>query len=224
MKLQEALGVQPGLCSVIGSGGKTTLLRELARELSAEGAKVVLATSTRILPFADVPTVGGTDEEEVRRALAEGGVACVGEGAEKGKLAAPAIGFERLASLADHVLVEADGSRRLPLKAHAAWEPVVPPKTARTVLVVGASGFGRPIGEAVHRPGLFCRITGCAEGDVATPGAVARVIAAESLADAVVVNQCETVGAFAAARELAERLSPLPVLAGSIRGHDLERL
>lgn len=224
MKLQEALGVQPGVCAVIGSGGKTTLLRELARELSAGGGKVVLATSTRILPFADVPTVGGADEEQVRRALAKSGVVCVGEPAEKGKLAAPAMAFERLARLADYVLVEADGSRRLPLKAHAAWEPVVPPEAASTVLIVGASGFGRPVGEVVHRADLFCRIAGCAEDDAATPGAVAQAIAAESLADVVAVNQCEAGGAFAAARELAARLSPLPVLAGSIRDHDLARL
>lgn len=224
MNLQVALGVAPGVTAVIGSGGKTTLLRELARELAAAGSTVVLATSTRILPFADVPTVCGATEDELRRALAKSGVVCVGEPAEKAKLAAPAMAFERLARLADYVLVEADGSRRLPLKAHAAWEPVVPPETVRTVLIVGASGFGRPVGEVVHRAELFCRIAGCAESDAATPEAIARAIAAESLADVVVVNQCETDEAFAPARELAARLSPLPVLAGSIRDHELARL
>lgn len=223
MNLQDTLRVPSGIVAVVGSGGKTTLLRELARELAAAGRTVVLATSTRILPFEDVPTLTAADEESIRGALAKHGVACVGEPAEKGKLAAPEIPFAQLASLADHVLVEADGSRRLPLKAHEAWEPVIPEGTARTILVVGASGFGRPVAEAVHRPERFCELAGCRQDDAATPAAAARVIAAEGLADQVVVNQCESPEGRAAARELARRLG-VPTFAGSIRDHVLERL
>ncbi len=224
MNLQAALEVGPGITAVIGSGGKTTLLRELARELRAGGSTVVLATSTRILPFSDIPTIGGADEACVAQALAAHGVVCLGEPAEKGKLAAPETGFARLAELADYVLVEADGSRRLPLKAHEAWEPVIPAEAARAILVVGASGFGRPIREVAHRPELFCDISACAADDLATPEAIARVIAHEALADLVVVNQCETPEALAGARELAARLSPLSTFAGSIREHGLARL
>ena len=223
MNLQVALGVVPGVTAVIGSGGKTTLLRELARELAAAGPTVALATSTRILPFADVPTVCGADEDELRRALAKSGVVCVGEPAEKGKLAAPSLELARLAEAADHVLVEADGSKRLPLKAHAAWEPAVPRESVRTILVVGAGGFCRPGSEAVHRPEIFCRLAGCTPDDAATPELVALVIAAESLADQVVVNQAEEPAALAAARQLAALLD-VPVFAGSIRNHDLKAL
>ncbi|WP_322155290.1 selenium cofactor biosynthesis protein YqeC [Paratractidigestivibacter sp.] len=222
MKLQEALRVQRGVTAVVGSGGKTTLLRELSRELIGDGSAVVLATSTRILPFDDVATVSGTDEEAVAASLAKHGVACVGEPAEKGKLAAPAMGFGRLAALADYVLVEADGSKRLPLKAHAAWEPVVPQEAKRAILVVGASGFGGRVASAVHRPELFCELAGCAQADAATPELIARIIAAEALADTVVVNQAETPGALAAASRLAARLTE-PVFAGSLRGHELQR-
>lgn len=223
MKLQEALRVPRAIVSVAGSGGKTTLLRELARELAGGGARVALATTTRILPFGDVRTLTGEDAGEVERALAEERVACVASLAEKGKLAEPGIELGRLAGIADHVLVEADGSKRLPLKAHAAWEPVIPRGSARTVLVVGAEGFGRPVSEAAHRPEIFCRVAGCAPGDAATPELVARVIAAESLADQVVVNQAETPERLGAARELAALLD-VPVFAGSIRGHDLAAL
>ena len=224
MKLLEALQIPPGVVSVVGSGGKTTLLRELADEFANAGESVVLATTTRILPFEAIPTLTAGGAGEVARALAERRVVCAALPAEAGKLAAPSVGFDCLAGIADHVLIEADGSRRLPLKAHAVWEPVVPPETARTVLVVGASGFGRPVEQSVHRPEVFCRVAGCAAEDEATPELVALVIAAESLADVAVVNQCESPDALAAARELAECLSPLPVLAGSIREHDLVRL
>ncbi|MFR3878481.1 MAG: hypothetical protein ACLTYW_10430 [Collinsella sp.] len=46
---------------------------------------------------------------------------------ETGKLSAPAEPLNELAQRFDYVLAEADGSKRLPLKAHAAWEPVIPP-------------------------------------------------------------------------------------------------
>ena len=56
MELWELLGIRPGLTAVIGSGGKTSLLRVLARELSRRGT-VLLATTTHIMrpdwcPFA----------------------------------------------------------------------------------------------------------------------------------------------------------------------------
>lgn len=202
MGLAELLGAGRGVTSVIGSGGKTSLLAALARELSGT---VVLTTTTHILPFAGVPLVTSANADDVRAALAGSRVVCVGSQAEKnGKLVAPELGIEQLASLADYVLVEADGAHRLPLKAHAPWEPVIPACSGRTILVLGASGLGRPVREAVHRPERFCELTGCAPDDVATPELVARAANAEALADAALVNQADV--AAGAARELADLL------------------
>lgn len=228
MNLHEALGIRPGVTSVIGSGGKSTLLARLAEELRAKGATVALATTTHFMPFEGVATVTGHDVDEVRAALAAGGVACVAVPAEgpagaAGKLGPGALAPAELARLADYVLVEADGSRRLPLKAHAAWEPVVPEGSTQSVLVVGASGFGRPVRETVHRPERFCELVGCSPEDEATPEAVAAVIRAEGVAGRVVVNQCEGEGALAYARRL-EALLDVPVAAGSLREGRLERL
>ena len=152
MLLYEKLSIPRGVTAVIGSGGKTTLLRTLSRELPGT---VLLATTTHILPFEGVPLVTDGGEAAVRRALAESRVVCVGTPAAEGKLTAPALPFSVLTRLADYVLVEADGSRRLPLKAHAPHEPVIPPEAKRVLCVVGARGFGRPIREAVHRPEMF---------------------------------------------------------------------
>jgi probable selenium-dependent hydroxylase accessory protein YqeC len=58
-------------------------------------------------------------------------------------------------AVSDYVLVEADGSKGLPLKAHGSHEPVVPEDTDHLIWVVGASGFGRPAGEVLHRPEHF---------------------------------------------------------------------
>ena len=212
MKLAEALGVGPGVTSVIGSGGKTSLLAALARELPGT---VALTTTTHILPFEGVPLVTSTDVGAVAEALAASRVVCVGSRAEKnGKLVTPELGIDALASLADHVLVEADGARRLPLKAHAAWEPVIPACSGRTILVLGASGMGRPVRDVVHRPEIFCELAGCAPEDAATPKLVARAARAEALADVALVNQADV--APDAARELAVLLD-MPAFVGSVR-------
>lgn len=219
MALAETLGVRPGVTSVIGSGGKTSLLSALARELPGT---VVLTTTTHILPFADVPLVTSADADDVRAALAESRVVCVGSQAEKnGKLVTPELGIDALASLADHVLVEADGARRLPLKAHAPWEPVIPACSDRTILVLGASGLGRPVREKVHRPELFCELAGCAPDDPATPELVARAANAEALADVALVNQADV--APDAARELAVLLD-IPAFVGSVQADTIYAL
>ena len=116
---------------------------------------------------------------------------------ETGKLSAPAEPLNELAQHFDYVLTEADGSKRLPLKAHAAWEPVIPSGTANIVWIVGASGLGKPINEAVHRPEFFCERCGCELTDIATPERVAQVLNAEKQAlglctARVTLNQVDT--------------------------------
>ncbi len=65
----------------------------------------------------------------------------------------------------DLVLVEADGSRQLPIKAPGPHEPVIPAGTDLVVGVLGLDGLGRPMdGQTVHRPERFAAITGCAAG------------------------------------------------------------
>ena len=223
MGLAEALGVGPGVTSVIGSGGKTSLLAALARELPGT---VVLTTTTHILPFEGVPLVTSADADDVRAALARSRVVCVGSRVQKdgsraeknGKLTTPSLGIEQLTALADHVLVEADGAHRLPLKAHAPWEPVVPACSARTVLVLGASGLGRPVRDVVHRPDVFCELADCAPEDSATPELVARAANAEALADVALVNQADACPETA--RELSVLLA-VPTFAGSLRAGTL---
>lgn len=195
------------IVAVVGSGGKTSLLAALSLELAGT---VVLTTTTHLWPFADIPLVSGAPDE-VRHALGSSRVVCVGTQTASGKLAPGASSVAQLAALADHVAVEADGSRQLPLKAHAEWEPVVPAEADACVLVVGASGLEQPIATSVHRPELFCQRAGCAPEDIATPQRVAHVIAAEVAAgllafDRLLVNQVATDGDRAAACALVSAL------------------
>ena len=115
----------------------------------------------------------------------------------------------------DYILVEADGAARRPLKAHAPHEPVIPTEANQTICVVGASGFGRPIAAAAHRPERYALLAGMSEAAEATPEAEARVLRSEDLHTKVYVNQVETLWNLADARVLA-RLMDCPVLAGSL--------
>lgn len=185
MQLYERLGVPCGVTAVIGSGGKTTLLRTLSRELPGT---VILTTTTHILPFEGVPLLTAPPEDEVRAALTRSRVLCLGTPAAEGKLTAPSLPFSLLEQLADYVLVEADGSRRLPLKAHAPHEPVIPKEAGRVLCVVGARGFDRPIREAVHRPEQFCNLTGARLDEPVSPALAARALAAEGFTQTIVLT------------------------------------
>nr|WP_325212551.1 selenium cofactor biosynthesis protein YqeC [uncultured Oscillibacter sp.] len=216
MGLAELLDIRPGVTAVIGGGGKTTLLRTLGEELAEGGARVLLCATTKIFPFEDLPNLINPSEKALAEALAARRPVCAGALVPgTGKLTAPAIPMARLAELADYVLAEADGSAGRPLKAHAPHEPVIPPEANQAVCVVGASGFGRPIAEAAHRPALYARLSGVPEDAPAAPEAEAAVLLAEGLHTRVFVNQAETAEAREQASALAALLS-CPAAAGSL--------
>ena len=223
MNCYEVLGVLPGVTSVVGSGGKTTLLSKLSQEVRG---MVVLTTSTHILPFPNMPLLENPTLSEVKDALTTHRVICVGAfSGEKRKLGPSALCAQELASVADYVFVEADGSKRLPLKAHASHEPVIPEGTQRTVQVIGLSGFGLPIHQAVHRSEIFCNWASCLPDDFATPTRIATVIAAEHASGAVkanviLVNQTDNEKDLTLARDFTQELclqgDNTPVIAGSL--------
>ena len=218
MKIAALLQIGRGVTAIIGGGGKTTLMEVLAGELSQKGS-VILMTTTHIRRPAQLETLTDADEALVSAALSRSRIVCVGEAAEEGKLRAPRLSIETLARLADFVLVEADGSRQLPLKAHAAHEPVVPPCSRQVICVVGMSGLHRPVREAVHRPELFCPLAGCNPEDEVTAELVARGLLREGLADTVFLNQAESDSVLQDAAVIASRLKleGLRVVCGSQR-------
>ena len=187
MGLSDLLAVRRGITALIGSGGKTTAMYLLAEELSHRGT-VICTTSTHILPPAHMPVLTAADEAAER--LSRQGVVCMGSPGPEGKLIAPPVSAADMADLADYVLVEADGSRQLPCKAHLPHEPVVPPDTDQRILLE--------------------------PDDLITPQALAAIICQENLADKVLINQAEAPQALALARELAALL-PVPAFAGSLR-------
>ena len=207
MNFAEAFQIQKGITAIVGSGGKTSLLCRLASELTG---RVLICTTTHIFPPEQFPFA--------EKAEAWEGVLCIGTPAAGGKITAPTQSFAELETLADYILVEADGSKRLPLKAHNPHEPVIPPNCQKIITVVGASGLNRPIAETVHRPESFMALTG---SDVATPESVALALKREHLDDQIFIHQADTHRAEALA--LAAHL-PKPLWIGSVRKGEIECL
>ena len=207
MLFSERLAVQRGVTAIIGAGGKTTLLLRLAEELSRCGT-VIVTTTTHIFPPQNMPFSETAAQPKP--------VLCVGTPCEHGKLTAPREPIGVLARYADYVLVEADGAKRLPIKAHAAYEPVIPAEAEQVICVVGASGLNGGVMEKVHRPEVIAALTG--EAACATPEAVARLLQRERLHTRLLINQVDTPAREQAARELAGLLDGPCVLAALEKG------
>lgn len=184
--LWKALGICPGeVTAFTGGGGKSSTARRVARELLDLGRPAIFTTTTKIYPAPEMELVFLDREgtEAVSRALGSGRSVCVAAGMEAGSGRLLGISAEQVASLAElgagAVLVEADGSARLPLKAPAAHEPVIPPQATLVVPVAGASALGRPLDHhTVHRPEETAHAAGVALGASITPEVMAAALLA----------------------------------------------
>jgi len=170
---------ESAVIALVGAGGKTCALFALGEELAGSGG-ALLTTTTHIYdprleqgrPFDEVVLDPGLAEAgEGPWKLAGPGpgrrvVLAAGELPAEGKLRGIHPGrVARLARTWPFVIVEADGARRLPLKAPAAHEPVIPDAAILVLGILGLDGLGRPMdGATVHRPDRFAGITGCAPG------------------------------------------------------------
>lgn len=214
MKLASLMNILPGVTAIVGGGGKTTLMRALAGELCAHG-RVILTTTTHFFPSTTYPVLTDASRDEIQKALSAYPVVCLGTPDANGKLTAPALPFSVLSTLADYVLVEADGSKGLPLKAHASHEPVIPPEAGQVILVLGADGFGKPIRKVCHRSNLYASLAEEREDALVTPAMTAKVIQKEGIGTRLFINKTETEEQMLAAAGLAQYLS-CPVIAGSL--------
>lgn len=212
MRLSDALRIPHGITAAIGGGGKSTLLRTLADELTGQGT-VLLTTTTHIWAPAENLLTNPT-RALIREAWAKSRLLTVGDLTPEGKLAAPRALNGDFTGLADFVLVEADGSRGLPLKAPAEHEPVLPDETELVIAVAGMRCAGMTIALAAHRPERYARLTGLTPDAPVTPDAVARVLChPEGQRKGVtgrftaVLNQADTPERLAFARSVA-RLTP----------------
>jgi len=167
-----------GVVAFVGAGGKTSALFRLAGTRMDQGRRVLITTTTHLLDprtEANRPALNlilRPDMEAPYRSAslpeAPPGLAVLlsREAEPPGKMRGLHPSWiPALRAVWDLILVEADGSKGLPVKAPAAHEPVIPPGSDLVVGVVGLDCLGRPMdGRTVHRPEHFGLVTGCPMG------------------------------------------------------------
>ena len=168
------------LVSIVGAGGKSTILFTLGRDLAAASRRVILTTTTKMAADQITePTCWSDDPTEVERLLDPGRPLFVVTGEVPGKVTGPtAEAADRLfrETTADHLIVEADGARSMSIKAPADHEPLIPSISTTVIVVAGIDAIDRPISEIAHRPELVAEIAGITQDDPLTIGDAARVL------------------------------------------------
>lgn len=146
---------------LVGGGGKTTVMYELAAAWAACGRRVLVLTSTHILCPADGSFAA--DVPAVQNLWQQGRYAVIGTPElSTGKLTAPPQDlYEALKLQADVILCEADGSKHHPCKAPAAHEPVLLPDSDIVLAVVGMDALGNSLQQACQRPQPAAAFLGC---------------------------------------------------------------
>ena len=146
--LSEKAAKQKSFISLIGGGGKTTLMVGLASYLKGEGKKVLITTTTKIMSpsFHDYKADFIFSNDTVMDFFPEGPCSvlyALGD-EETNKWRCPPIeNLSLLRNRYDVIINEADGSKRLPLKVHTQRDPVIPDFTTYTISVMGLWGIGK---------------------------------------------------------------------------------
>ena len=184
---------------LVGGGGKTTVMYELAAAWAACGCKVLVLTSTHILQPADGSFAA--DEAAVHNLWQQGRYAVIGTPeTSTGKLTAPPQRlYEALQQQADVILCEADGSRHHPCKAPAAHEPVILTDSDIVLAVAGMDALGCSLAQACQRPQLAAALLGCSAEKIIDAQMLASLLLSEqgarknvvARAYYIVLNKCD---------------------------------
>lgn len=184
MKLSQALRLEgPVQVGLVGSGGKTTALAILARELPPP---VIVSTTTHLgtwqTGFADHHLIIEENHEFPAEKIQLEGITLVTQRSQGKRL--QGLSPRQMLSLnkfsTKHqipLLLECDGARGLPLKTPGENEPVLPGFIDNTIVSAGLSGLGQPLDAiSVYNHQLFSKVSGVAEGKEVTSTGLLQVL------------------------------------------------
>ena len=174
------IGQEPVIAAVVGCLGKTTFIDSVARAYPKK--RVLLTPTAKILAKMDHDIRLCTNLAAVKAHRPSPGIQCFGildEQTQKCS-ALPEKLLREIVGAYDLPLMEADGSRGLPCKGWAAFEPVIPDFCTHTVGIVTLLGLFRPVSEdTVLRIPEFTALTGLQPGDIITEEALLDMVCGE---------------------------------------------
>lgn len=160
MNLHRLMKISPEkhIVALAGGGGKTTSLYALSRESAAAGRRTAMMTTTHIgVPRQDdidvyIEKIGAA---ELQATWSAGRVAAVGRIVGDGRMIIPDAEVYALVSReAEAIYIEADGSKRLPLKYPDRHEPVIPDNADQVLVICGLSALDKLFDSFCHRAAL----------------------------------------------------------------------
>lgn len=196
-------GKKHNIC-LVGGGGKTTVMYELAAAWAACGRKVLVLTSTHILQPADGSFAA--DAAAVHNLWQQRRYAVIGTPElASGKLTLPPqFLYEAMKPQADVILCEADGSKHHPCKAPAAHEPVLLPDSDIVLAVAGMNALGNSLAQACQRPQLAADLLDCSADKIIDAQMLTALLLSEqgarknvgTRAYYIVLNKCDLLKAL----------------------------
>lgn len=161
------------IISVVGGGGKTTIIKTLLDEFERQVKRAIGMTTTKIR----VPNYGKILIEESFELLdAMTGVITIGKYWNAEKMTSPSKQFQtELYKRYDTICIEADGSKGLPSKAPNDTEPVIPKETTLLLGIQGIDALSFPVEQVCHRPEIVCKRLGKKPTDRLEPEDMARL-------------------------------------------------
>ena len=185
------------IISLVGAGGKTTALFQLAKQFQVEGrrSKVFITATTHLATwqtkFADHHIIikdknlsniqKHTHSGHLASGLQNGIILFTGEIENERTKPIDEITLDwlRAKSKAENVplLIEADGSRQKPLKSPAEHEPPIPTFSELVIHITGLSAIGKPLNnEHVHRPEIFSQLSNLTINQIITPESIINAL------------------------------------------------
>jgi probable selenium-dependent hydroxylase accessory protein YqeC len=139
------------IISLVGAGGKTTLMFLMAKYCADNGMKVLVSTTTHIIKPTDGSYVDN-DIDKARTLWNNSKYVTVGLDAPNGKISMlPQTKLDEFVGEADITFLEADGSKHMPIKVPAENEPVIIPQSDIVIAICGMTCLGKPLKDVCFR-------------------------------------------------------------------------
>lgn len=175
-KISSLIGLkEKDVVSVVGSGGKTTFIYNLAEEIRDK--KVMVTTSTKMFIPRDKKYLNIVYLDKDHK-FNKGINFLIEEVLKSNKCHTSKETIEKSINFFDYSIIESDGSKRKPLKGWNEDEPVIASNTTKTIGIIPINLIGTIISDnIIHRLDRFLKISNAKEGEAVTLDIIANVIA-----------------------------------------------